>query len=107
MICPNQPLVCDAYTRFGSTGEPFRWYISQPPKWGPLMSHRARFPSDVRTNAPLRVPTRTRIPLIPPSFPSFAPAFAGSFFTTGAVSPPVEGTPATAGDVLGDVGSKV
>ena len=25
MTCPNQPLVCDAYSRFGSTGEPFRW----------------------------------------------------------------------------------
>src|SRR6266478_2877601 len=23
--CPNQPLDCDAYSRFGSTGEPFRW----------------------------------------------------------------------------------
>src|ERR1035438_7440439 len=23
--CPNQPVDCDAYSRFGSTGEPFRW----------------------------------------------------------------------------------
>ena len=23
--CPNQPLDCDAYSRFGSTGEPLRW----------------------------------------------------------------------------------
>src|SRR3990172_9287445 len=35
------------------------------------MSHRLRFPSDVRTNAPLRVPTSTRTPLIPSSFLSF------------------------------------
>src|ERR1700724_2198872 len=58
--CPNQPLDCDAYSRFGSTGDPLRWYISQPAKWGPLMSHFSRLPSDVRTNAPLRVPTSTR-----------------------------------------------
>ena len=25
IICPNQPLDCDAYSRFGSTGEPFKW----------------------------------------------------------------------------------
>src|ERR1700674_2454016 len=64
MICPNQPLVCDAYSRFGSAGDPLRWYISQPAKWGPLTSHRSRLPSDVRMNAPLRVPTNTRTPLI-------------------------------------------
>src|SRR5713101_7482970 len=29
------------------------------------MSHCLRFPSDVMTNAPLRVPTSTRTPLIP------------------------------------------
>src|SRR3972149_31416 len=68
MICPNQPLDCEAYSRFGSTGEPFRWYISQPAKWGPLMFHPSRFASDVRTNAPLRVPTSTRTPLMPYSF---------------------------------------
>src|ERR1700686_3244671 len=67
MICPNQPLVCDAYSRFGSTGDPLRWYISQPAKCGPLTSHFSRLPSDVRMNAPLRVPTRTRTPLIPRS----------------------------------------
>src|SRR6267378_3827597 len=64
MICPNQPLHCDAYSRFGSAGDPLRWYISQPAKCGPLTSHRWRLPSDVRMNAPLRVPTNTRIPLI-------------------------------------------
>src|SRR6267142_2074503 len=64
MICPNQPLHCDAYRRFGSAGEPLRWYNSQPAKWGPLTSQRSRLPSDVRTNAPLRVPTSTRTPLI-------------------------------------------
>src|SRR5579863_1307195 len=45
------------------------WYISQPAKCGPLMSHFSRFPSDARTNAPLRVPTNTRTllnwPLLP------------------------------------------
>src|ERR1700680_2443184 len=40
------------------------WYISQPAKWGPLTSHCSRFPSDVRMNAPLRVPTNTRTLLI-------------------------------------------
>src|SRR3990172_7292933 len=68
ITCPNQPLVCDAYSRFGSTGEPLRWEISQPAKWGPLTSHRWRLPSDVRTNAPFLVPTSTRTPLIPSSF---------------------------------------
>src|ERR1700687_1680875 len=67
MICPNHPLVCDAYSRLGSTGDPLRWYISQPAKCGPLTSHFSRLPSDVRMNAPLRVPTRTRTPLIPRS----------------------------------------
>ena len=51
------------------------WKISQPAKWGPLTSHRLRLSSDVRTNAPLRVPTSTRTPLIPYSFLSFAPVF--------------------------------
>src|SRR5204863_3604161 len=68
MICPNQPLVCDAYSLFGSAGDPLRWYISQPAKWGPLTSHCSRFPSEVRMNAPLRVPTRTRTLLMPHSF---------------------------------------
>src|ERR1700680_2338298 len=60
MTCPNQPLDCDAYGRLGSPGDPLTWYISQPPKWGPLTSQRSRLPSAVRTNAPFRVPTRTR-----------------------------------------------
>ena len=34
--------------RLGSTGEPFRWYISQPAKWGPLTSHFLRLPSDAQ-----------------------------------------------------------
>src|ERR1700681_3720441 len=40
------------------------WKISQPAKCGPLTSHFSRLPSDVRTNAPLRVPARTRTLLI-------------------------------------------
>src|SRR5712664_867182 len=68
-ICwPNQLLDCDAYSRFGSAGDPLRWYISQPPKWGPLTSHCSRLASAVRTNAPLRVPTSTRTLLIRRSF---------------------------------------
>src|SRR3984885_9346812 len=31
--CPNHPLDCEAYSRFGSAGDPFTWYISQPAKW--------------------------------------------------------------------------
>src|SRR5713226_5775163 len=76
MICPNQPLHCDAYSRLGSAGDPLTWYISHPAKWRPLTSQRSRLPSDVRTNAPLRVPTNSRTPLISYSFPSFAPVFA-------------------------------
>src|SRR5271157_83952 len=64
MTCPNQPLDCDAYSRFGSAGDPLMWYISQPAKCGPLTSHFSRLPSDVRTNAALRVPTNTRTLLI-------------------------------------------
>src|SRR5713226_7091827 len=70
MIWPNQPLHCEAYKRFGSAGDPLRWYISQPAKCGPLTSHFSRLPSDVRTNAPLRVPTNTRTRLIFHSFSS-------------------------------------
>src|SRR5262249_58020611 len=68
MSWPNQLVPCEAQMRFGSAGEPFRWYISQPPKCGPLTSHRVRVPSDVRMKAPLRVPTSTRTPLMPSSF---------------------------------------
>src|SRR6267143_2150630 len=50
--------------RLRSTGEPFKWYISQPAKKGPLTSHFSRLPSDVRTNAPLRVPTNNRVFII-------------------------------------------
>src|SRR5258708_10788658 len=74
MICPNQPLVWDAYSRFGSAGDPLMWYISQPAKCGPLTSHFSRLPSDVRINAPLRVPTSTRTLLIRFSFLCVWPA---------------------------------
>src|SRR3954471_21632749 len=50
--------------RLGSAGEPFRWYISHPPHSGPSIFQSLRLPSAVRTNAPLRVPTSTRTPLI-------------------------------------------
>src|SRR6266852_6967561 len=70
MIWPNQPLHCEAYKRFGSAGDPLRWYISQPAKCGPLTSHFSRLPSDVRTKAPLRVPANTRTRLIYHSFSS-------------------------------------
>src|ERR1041384_4232003 len=68
MTCPIQPLVGDAKIRFGSAGDPFMWYTSQPVKWGPLMSHFDRLPSAVMMNAPLRVPTSTRTLLILRSF---------------------------------------
>src|SRR5207247_4079789 len=42
----------------------FRWYISQPANSGPSTFQSSRVPSDVRTNAPFRVPTRSRTPLI-------------------------------------------
>src|SRR5258707_8531309 len=64
MTCPNQPLHCDAYSRFGSAGEPLRWYISQPAKCGPLTAHFSRLPSEVRMNAPFFVPTSTRTPVM-------------------------------------------
>src|SRR3954452_3365021 len=50
--------------RLGSAGDPLRWYISQPPHSGPSTFQSLRLPSAVRTNAPLRVPTSTRTPLI-------------------------------------------
>src|SRR3954470_19873421 len=50
--------------RFGSAGDPFRWSIPQPPQSGPSTFQSLRLPSAVRTNAPLRVPTSTRTPLI-------------------------------------------
>src|SRR4026208_1083724 len=50
--------------RFGSAGDPLRGYISQPPKCGPETSHRERLPSEDSTNAPFRVPTSNRTPLI-------------------------------------------
>src|SRR6185437_8084903 len=58
--------------RLGSAGEPLRWYISHPAKWGPLTSHFSRLPSEVRMNAPLRVPARTLTLLIYLSPPDFA-----------------------------------
>src|SRR5690349_14985698 len=53
--------------RLGSTGDPFRWYISQPPNSGPSTFHSRRPPSAVRMNAPLRVPTSTRTPVTVPT----------------------------------------
>src|SRR5882724_7757932 len=54
--------------RFGSAGEPLRWYISQPAKCGPLTSQCLRRPSEVRMNAPFFVPTNTRSLLMVPSY---------------------------------------
>src|SRR6266480_1354759 len=54
--------------QLGSAGEPFMWKISHPEKCGPLTSHFCRVPSEVRMNAPLRVPTRTRTELMRCSF---------------------------------------
>src|SRR6516164_9673239 len=54
--------------RSGFTGEPLRWYISQPAKSGPLTVHFCRLPSEERMKAPLRVPTRTRTLLMGYSF---------------------------------------
>src|SRR5512146_334767 len=52
------------------------WYISHPAKWGPLISHFSRLPSEVGTNAPLRVPTNNRTPLIDvPLLPTLNRAF--------------------------------
>ena len=47
-----------------------------PRSAGPLTSHRSRWPSEVRTNAPLRVPASTRTPLIAASFVSGQPPAA-------------------------------
>src|SRR4051794_7895777 len=44
------------------------WKISPPVKCGPWTFHCSRFASEVRTKAPLRVPTSTRTPLILCSF---------------------------------------
>src|SRR5216683_5267174 len=50
--------------RLGSTGEPLTWYSSKPAKCGPLIFQSSRLPSEVMTNAPLRVPTSTLTLLI-------------------------------------------
>src|SRR5262249_19851558 len=47
---------------------PLRGELSQPANNGGLTSQCCRLPSDSRTNAPLRVPTSTRTPLILHSF---------------------------------------
>src|SRR5438552_15003324 len=69
MTWPNQPVLAEAQIRFGSAGDPFRWYTSQPPKCGPVIDHFSRLPSEVSTNAPLRVPASTRT-CVMPSTPS-------------------------------------
>src|SRR5256885_8295713 len=61
---PCHPVDWEAYSRFGSTGDAFRWYISHPANSGPSTFQSSRVPSDVRMNAPFRVPTRSRTPLI-------------------------------------------
>ena len=48
MICPNQLLVCDAYSRFGSAGDPLRWYISHPPKSGPFTGEAGKLEDQLR-----------------------------------------------------------
>ena len=57
-----EPIVC--VTRPGRLPWSDNTACGHPPKWGPLTSQRSRLPSAVSTNAPLRVPTRTRTPLI-------------------------------------------
>src|SRR3989304_4336058 len=52
------------------------------------MSQCSRFPSDVKTNAPLRVPTSTRTPLIPHSFPSFGVSSAIDRSVNVIIAPP-------------------
>src|SRR5438105_8187025 len=52
------------------------------------MSHRWRRASDVATNAPLRVPTNTRTPLIAHSFLGFAPGARRSLSPPGAAARP-------------------
>ena len=64
MSWPNQPPDGEAQSRSGSAGEPATWYTSQPAKCGPLTCQSRRASSEVRTKAPLRVPTRTRTPAI-------------------------------------------
>src|SRR5436190_22808975 len=66
MTWPCQPVDCEAYSRSGSAGDPLRWYISQPANSGPSTFQSSRVPSDVRTNAPFRVPTRSRTLLMDP-----------------------------------------
>ncbi len=49
--------------RFGSAGDPARWYISQPPKSGPLIAQSRRAPPEVAMNAPFWVPISSQPPL--------------------------------------------
>src|SRR5438093_25870 len=82
MTWPNQLLVCEAYSRFGSVGEPFMWYTSHPLKSGSLTFHFWRFPSPVMTKPPFFVPTRTRMDVIS----EFLYVFVAN---GGIISPPV------------------
>src|SRR5487761_843160 len=79
---PNQPLDCEAYSRLRSAGEPYTCSIAQPVKNGPATSHFSRLPSDVRINAPLRVPTSTRTLLISGSFLNFVYVFPAKLRTS-------------------------
>src|SRR5215831_3155027 len=87
MICPNQLLVCDAYNRFGSAGDPLRWYIPHPPKCGPLMSQCFRLPSDVKMKAPFFVPISNRTLLIVFSSSAWCRYSPEPFISTASVVP--------------------
>jgi hypothetical protein len=52
-------------------------------KVGPLTSHRSWWESDVRTNAPVRVPTSTRTPRIRTPYLGFSSVVEGSSVTVG------------------------
>ena len=59
MICPNQPLDCEAKRRLGSREDP-EMINSQPAKCGPVICQFRRWPSAVRIEGTLLVPTGTR-----------------------------------------------
>jgi len=64
MICPNQPLVCDAYSPVLINRRTFHVINLPARKMRPSTFQSLRFSSDVRTNAPFRVPTNNRTLLI-------------------------------------------
>src|SRR5260370_9693154 len=77
---PNQPLDCDAYTRFGSAGGTLSRFSSPPPKKGAPPFPVAPVSRCLQKKPPPRVPAPPQPPPLPPS--SLPPFFHASAHAT-------------------------